>query len=208
MPPQIMSSPFMNLTVIDKMLVSPCPPQQRVQLLSAKLHLLTHQPSDAASGSNASSSRPPIGRPDAAVGQPAVSSTNEGGDTSRGALVSKPPTVLVDAFRARQPELQTRLDLARAHLEMRPPGYTEAEAELSAVDRICKAADKKLKTGLKAAPSTEEPVSTVADATLTQAVEDIQMFRRQALELLVVVEQGLGRDARAARWTDLLQGLR
>lgn len=125
------------------------------------------------------------------------------------------------AFQDRKPELTTRLDLARAHLETTPPGYTLAEVELSSVDKICKAADKKLRSAMIGHRSSRSDAAdgalsrpdrarqgTSEDPSAAQTLANIKRFRIEALKLLVTVEEGLGREARAQRCRDLLQDLR
>lgn len=129
----------------------------------------------------------------------------------------------VKAFQDRKPELTTRLDLARAHLGMTPPGYTSAEVELSSVDRICKAAEKKVRAEPggpvgativtpddadgAAAPRGPDQLGN-QDLGVMETLADIRQLRVEALELLVEVEDGLGREARAQRCRELLRDLR
>lgn len=192
MPPNILSSPLLNVAFLNKLLSSPTlPHDQRVQLLSAKLHLI---------------------------------SNNQGGSSKE-----------TDGSRVLE-ELELRLELARAHLDNKLPGLVPAEAELTIVERRCKAISKRAKrmesisdqtapgngdiggaeaddarTGITAKESgtvEDEPVtSEVLGARDMPPAKDVLSLRIRALEMLREVEEGLGREGRAKRWKDLIKQL-
>lgn len=192
MPPNILSSPLLNVTFLNKLLSSPTlPHDERIQLLSAKLHLI---------------------------------SNNQGGSSKE-----------TDGSRVLE-ELELRLELARAHLDNKLPGFVPAESELTIVERRCKAICKRAKriesigdqtghgngdiggaeadvtrTGITAEESgtvEDEPVrSEVLGARDTPPAKDVLSLRIRALEMLNEVEDGLGREGRAKRWKDLIKQL-
>lgn len=192
MPPNILSSPLLNVAFLNKLLSSPTlPHDERIQLLSAKLHLI---------------------------------SNNQGGSSQE-----------TDGSRVLQ-ELELRLELARAHLDDRLPGFVPAEAELTIVERRCKAISKRAKriesisdqtglgvgdiggagangartgvTGKEDGTVGDEPVrSEVLGARDTSPAQDVLSLRIRALEMLSEVEDGLGREGRAKRWKNLIKQL-
>ncbi|KAL1413186.1 hypothetical protein Q8F55_000937 [Vanrija albida] len=83
------------------------------------------------------------------------------------------------------PLLTARADLAEAYLSLSPPDAHAAEAELLAVQAECRRLLKR---------------QGEADA----ARAEVAAVRERALGLLVRVEEGLGRAARAERWRGMM----
>ena len=184
-PPTILSSPLLNLNVIEKALASAKDPAERVPLLSAKVHLLSN---------------------------PSEHSQTEPG-----------PSRHADD----QALLEARLDLTRAQMAVRPPQLVEAEVHLSLIERttgnIVKRLVRKRSRERETTPSSPEEkvlaqgmraaVSvTVNDGQASmdndeRHLNDMVALRREAIELLVIVEEGLGRTGRGQRWRDALAKL-
>jgi hypothetical protein len=107
----ILSSPFLTLSVVETALNAETNPTVRVQLLSAKVHLL--EKAREAAGGAAAPTRP----------------TQAAGSLASAAHRPRPdPTTL----------LSTRILLADAYLAVVPPNLSAAEAECGAVEGECK----------------------------------------------------------------------
>ncbi|WVQ85075.1 hypothetical protein IAT38_007239 [Cryptococcus sp. DSM 104549] len=175
MPPPILSSPLLNLSTINSLISSPAPqpPHTRIQLLSAKIHLL---------------SDPPAAGPSSAGGVDATADSQGKG---------KGRARISDA--AQLEVLQCRLDLGRAYLGLDVPEWTSAEVELGLVEKDCKGMMKRL--GRRKAEETGEGDGEDGGGSLGEgALEKAGRLRVEALKEMVKVEEGLGREGRAERW--------
>jgi hypothetical protein len=234
MPPEILSSPFLNLKVIDTLLSRPTTPDQRVQLLSARLHLLTNPSnalgvvspglsstgaSSAASGSVPSSTANHLPPSSSQLGGghfPDAASSSKSKPRGRGQGSTRvDPTA----------EFRTRLDLARAHLEVQPPQWALAESEAGLVESMCKKLLKPRKTrggrgdgagdkegdeqggeALRRPGVQKAALALAEEKPAEEAGGDEWMgVRMEALELLIRVDEGMGKQARAERWRGTLE---
>ncbi|RSH90997.1 hypothetical protein EHS25_010173 [Saitozyma podzolica] len=239
MPPQILSSPFLNLKLIDTLLSRPTTPEQRVQLLSARLHLLTNPPipsdqfTPGPSSAGAGASSAASGSVPGTDHQPEFSRQLGGGHFSEAASSSRPKpggrgegSSRVDSIA----EFRTRLELARAHLEVQPPHWALAETEAGLVESMCRKLLKprKMRGGRgdgevdgggdeQGGDANREEGARKAVSIGEEANEDgggegwmgqLRSLRMEALELLVRVDEGMGKQARADRWRATLEEIK
>ncbi len=177
----ILSSPFLTLSVVETALNAETNPTVRVQLLSAKVHLLEkarEAAGGAAAPTRATQAAGAAGEAEGGAGQ--QSSGGAGGASPSAARRPRPdPTTL----------LSTRILLADAYLAVVPPNLSAAEAECGAVEGECKRLMKVAKRLDKDGGGEERP----------DWLDDIPRLRVRALRVLARVEDGLGRDNRAER---------
>jgi hypothetical protein len=176
----ILSSPFLTLSVVETALNAETNPTVRVQLLSAKVHLL--EKAREAAGGAAAPTRP------TQAAEAAGPSREAAGSLASAAHRPRPdPTTL----------LSTRILLADAYLAVVPPNLSAAEAECGAVEGECKRLMKVAKRLDKDGGGEERP----------DWLDDIPRLRVRALRVLARVEDGLGRDNRAERTRKLAADL-
>ncbi|WWD18612.1 hypothetical protein CI109_103065 [Kwoniella shandongensis] len=220
MPPPILDSPLFNLVTINSLLSSPAPQttELRIQLLSAKIHLLTRQLPLALSPSGRSrpvpsTSKCPAELPTTLTSVPDSTSTQiptspvERKDNSPGSERDPRPEVEV---------MQVRLELAKTYMGCNIPDYTNAESELSVVEKGTKGMIKRLSKG-SGRPRPQDGVKG-GDVGVGGGQQDeqggrdgdgvlkqIKELRRESLKGLIEVEEGLGKGNRAVRWREALE---
>ncbi|WVW84831.1 hypothetical protein I302_106866 [Kwoniella bestiolae CBS 10118] len=179
MSPPILSSPFLNLNTINSILSSPSPipTEQRIQLLEAKVHLLT-------------SSLPPLIKPPTPQGASEIPDEKSKRDDKRDKAMFE-----IDKI---------RIALGRSYLQQKVPDHIKAEMEFGVVDRNCKGIIKRIEKstsrsdgGINIDALTREPDK--------HWVEDVKLLRIDALKGMISVEEGLGRSARAERWRKTIE---
>ncbi|OCF72791.1 hypothetical protein I204_06020 [Kwoniella mangroviensis CBS 8886] len=179
MSPPILSSPFLNLNTINTILSSPTPIpiEQRIQLLEAKIHLLT-------------SSLPASIK--SATTIPEQRSRYDITERDRG-------TLDIDKI---------RVELGQTCLSQKIPDYIKAEMEFGIVDRNCKSILKRIEKSL----IRQDEVVTSNDHMKMEMldevwIDEVKQVRIDALTGMILVEEGLGREARAERWRKAIEGL-
>ncbi|WVR06476.1 hypothetical protein IAU60_003507 [Kwoniella sp. DSM 27419] len=226
MPPPILSSAFLNLNTINSLLNSPVPPEpeDRIRLLTAKVHLLLNNLPPLIRSTPSTRSNAPSREP----GSSASSALERlsAGDGSR--PIPTPLSVGRD-FTERDRKLveisQVRIVLARARLALSHPDYISAEAELSLVERDCRYTVKRharpsestssLSTAGTAGKSGQGKGRTQGSATDGNRengdeatwLREVRKMRIEALHELVRVEERLGREGRVERWRKMLKEL-
>ncbi|CAK9780525.1 unnamed protein product [Cutaneotrichosporon oleaginosum] len=171
----ILASPFLTLNVVDTALDAETNPTVRVQLLSAKVHLLeTARETERASTEDADHPADAAGSPAA----PAAAAAAAGPSPSP----SPSPSLRLARVPDPTPLLSARILLADAYLALVPPNLVAAEAVCGAVEDECKRLMKRAR--MRAAPAW---------------MGDVPRLRVRGLRVLARVEERLGRGARAER---------
>lgn len=210
MPLPILDSPLLTLPVLDTLLARTTDPVQRVQLLGARVHVLAKDvPVRHATGAPSASAAPESALATTALNAntDAVCITTQVNASSTGAAEAPLPAHTPAPRHAPRipsdptPILAARLALADAHLLLPIPDLHAAEAEALGVEGECKKLSKAAKrwTGIEAAAD--------GSAEATAWVSQLPALRVRALRVLVAVEEGLGRPARAERWGSLADEL-
>ncbi|KAI9634892.1 uncharacterized protein MKK02DRAFT_37767 [Dioszegia hungarica] len=207
MPPPILSSPFLTHSVLDTLLSQPASAQDRINLLSAKIHLYANEPTPGAATGQASSSTPSSSPTSAAPSS--VTQIDAAGARSGG----------LGRDERRIPEMRTRLDLAEVQLnEARQTGesggYTQqADAALRIVLDWTRGAMKGIERRRKERSGGREegnPADVNKSGSLSPAVglggateedatgweSELRAMRRRALGMAIQVEEALGRTGR------------
>ncbi|KAK8858717.1 hypothetical protein IAR55_002946 [Kwoniella newhampshirensis] len=167
MSPSIMNSPLLTLPAINSLLssVHPDNTELRIQLLSAKIHLLTNSmtsPSPPSSLSRSSTLIHETAESSSSAGASRASSTSRSQDDHsihaearsdyKGGICSDNVrfgngAAFQGRYRDTRSEieiLRIRLDLGRSYLRLKIPNYLSAEAELTTVEKGCKGILKRL----------------------------------------------------------------
>ena len=203
----ILNSQFLNLATVDQTLTTTSDPVESINLLSAKLHVLTRTP--------------PAG---IALDSPSTStrtSSLQSNDTQATRRLNDDIQVL-----------RVRLDLARAFMNV-PGRMIEAEAEITTALGECKrllkrysrprhndrgpyqvekAEPRESNESIESRTSSDQPAERGNDASrdggeYAEGLEYVKRLRTEGLRMLVEVEEALGRDGRAQRWRNLLEEL-
>ena len=234
----ILQSPLLNLNTVQKALDQSTNRTERINLLSAKIHILSNKSIPSSSNSlRQSTSSTTVSPPSATDPENHV----------KDRIVELERAVIL---------LRARLELSQALMSVVPVRKVEAEAELTTVEGECKRWSKRwtkrqrasrtvawpsITTGAEDREAEEtasghtkgshldttdnegvdregvpEPLE-VEEAAETEGSEigdeelrlrrAIVSLRIKALAELVTVEEALGRDGRARRWTDLIRDL-
>ncbi|WWC62739.1 uncharacterized protein I303_105336 [Kwoniella dejecticola CBS 10117] len=183
----VLSSPFMNLNTINTILSSTktIPIEQKIQLLEAKIHLLT--------------STLPALVSHAIAGDPAPIHSLQ----------------VRSARDTRVQEIDTiRLDLGQTYLQQKVPDYIRAEVEFGIIDKDCKNMLKRLKkransdstkqAGIADPFNIHQPESPISEE---EWIVEIKRLRISALKGMIIVEEGLGRAARVERWKKAIEDI-
>ncbi|EIW67691.1 hypothetical protein TREMEDRAFT_64285 [Tremella mesenterica DSM 1558] len=149
MPPPIASSPLLSIKVIDAALSALPPPtaEERIRLLSTKLYILTNplsNPTIPSHSSQPNSSRLSSSTKDTLSSSSSIDVLHE----SITPTTSDQHDNELENHKKRLEVLDLRLDLAHAHLNLRPQGWIAAESELSLVEGALRSLKRRTKRRL------------------------------------------------------------
>jgi len=196
MPAPIFSSPFLNLSVINSLLSStsnPPIPVQRIQLLSATLHLLTNPPSISAS-SPSSSTGVERGRTRASELENPTEVMRVRLDLAKAHLALEVPDL-----RTAEVEL-TGIEGAAEGVMKRLRGRRKDRGEEGRGGE----GDEGGEGGREGGEGGESGSGINVEGKDPPWLAEMGRLRVEALRVLVGVEEGLGRDGRVRRWRELI----